>query len=78
MIKTNEQRLETIQRICTQDIGTVQSVALKLKGKTWVCTLKMMPGQYFECVSVSDSDSTEAVKGLKNRLKKIIKRYNHV
>ena len=78
MIKTNEQRLATIQKICTQDIGTVQSVSLKLKGKTWTCTLKMAPDQYFESISVSDNDPTEAVKGLKNRLKRIIKRYHSI
>jgi len=77
-IKTNETRLERIQEIASNQIGSVRSVSLKLKGVLWTCTLKMQPGEHFEQIAVSDEDSSEAVKGLKNRLKKIIKRYNQV
>ena len=76
--KTNETRLEKIQEIALIQIGSVRSVSLKLKGSVWTCTLKMEPGEHFEYIAVSDEDATEAVRGTKNRLKKIIKRYNHV
>jgi len=76
--KTNETRLERIQEIASKQIGSVRSVSLKLKGVLWICTLKMQLGEHFEQIAVSDEDPTEAVRGTKNRLKKIIKRYGAV
>jgi hypothetical protein len=77
-IKTNEDRLERIQQLAKDNIGPVRSVSLSLKGNSYRCILKMASDEYFECIAVTEATSTEACKGLKKRLKKIIKRYNTV
>ncbi len=76
--KTNADRLIRIRDICEEDLGSVRGVYLKLKGNVWQCTLKMEKGEYLEEISVSDIDATAAIKGLKNRLKRIVKRYNTI
>lgn len=77
-MKTNEDRMKRIQQLAEDHIGSVQSVSLKLKGKSWRCVLKMHGDYHFECIAVTEPFSDEACKGLKKRLKKIIRRYNLV
>jgi len=76
--KTNADRMIRIRDLCESNLGDVRGVYLKLRGNVWCATLKMTEGGFFEEISVSDLEATEAVKGLKNRLKKIIKRYNTI
>jgi len=76
--KTNEDRMIRIQQIAEYDIGSVRSVSLKLKGNSWRCVLKMQDGSHFDCIAVTDDSAVEACRGVKKRLKKIIKRYSIV
>ena len=76
--KTNEDRMIRIQQIAQDHIGSVRSVSLKLKGSSWRCVLKMQDGSHFDCIAVTDDSSIEACRGVKKRLKKIIKRYGVV
>jgi len=77
-IKTNEDRMIRIQHIAQEAIGSVRSVSLKLKGNSWRCVLKMQDGSHFDCIAVTDDSAIEACRGVKTRLKKIIKRYEFV
>ena len=77
-IKTNEDRLKRIQQLTEDNIGTVRSVSLKLKGNAWTCSLKMEPGQHFDIIANVDDDPTTACRMVKKRLKKIISRYHNI
>ena len=76
--KTNEDRMIRIQQLCLDNVGSVRSVSLKLKGKSWRCVLKMEKGQHFDEIAVTDMTAEAACKGLKKRIKKIINRYGAV
>jgi glycerol-3-phosphate cytidylyltransferase-like family protein len=76
--KTNEDRLVRIQQLCEENIGSVRSVSLKLKGNAWTCALKMVPDSHFDIIASTDDDPTVACKMVKKRLKKIINRYQNI
>jgi len=78
MKKSNEDRLKRIYQLAEDNIGTVRSVSLKLKGNAWTCALKMDPDQHFDIIASVDDDPTVACKMVKKRLKKIISRYHNI
>ena len=77
--KTNSDRMKTIQRICFQDIGACKAVCVKLIGlDRWSCKVKFGEEVNIHDVEEFGYSSTEAIKKMKKRIKKIVKRYNMV
>jgi len=79
MKKTNEDRVIRVVELAEEHFGEreVEFVGLKYEAeyKIWVAKLKL---NNFQSIYESAENSTEAIKKLKNRLKRIIKRYNIV
>jgi len=75
--KTDSDRIEEVYKLCKGHFGDVQFVGLKLHNKIgWIAKAQL--GDDFENLTADGQTSTEAIKKLRNRVKKIIKRYNGV
>ena len=75
--KTNTQRVEELYKICEEHFGDVRFVGLKYHTKIgWVA--KVQFEAEFENLTAYGDNATDALKKLKQRVKKIIKRYNKV
>jgi len=79
--KTNTQRIQRIYQLCEDHFGngTVRFVGIKFEPAVgFVAKVKFYDqAQQLSIVESADC-STEALRKLKNRIKKIIKRYNGV
>jgi hypothetical protein len=75
--KTNTDRIKRIYDLCEEHFGDVRFVGIKYQKKIgWVAKAQFDDG--FENLTADGETSVEALRNLKNRVKKIIKRYNAV
>ena len=75
--KTNSDRIKRIYELCDEHFGDIRFVGVKYHKKIgWVA--KAQFNDDFENLTADGETSTEALRKLKNRVKKIIKRYNVV
>jgi hypothetical protein len=75
--KTNTDRIMRIYDLCEEHFGDVRFVGVKYHKKIgWIAKAQFDEG--FENLTADGETSTAALKNLKNRVKKIIKRYNKV
>lgn len=75
--KTNTDRIKRIYELCEEHFGNVRFVGIKYQKKIgWVAKVQFDDG--FENLTADGESSVEALRNLKNRVKKIIKRYNAV
>ena len=75
--KTNTDRIKRIYNLCEEHFGDVRFVGIKYQKKIgWVA--KAQFDDSFENLTADGKTSVEALRNLKNRVKKIIKRYNAV
>jgi len=75
--KTDADRIKEIYKLAKAHFGDVQFVGVKYHNKIgWIAKAQL--GDSFENLTADGATSTEALKKLRNRVKKIIKRYNAV
>ncbi|PLY16343.1 hypothetical protein CVO_09575 [Sulfurimonas sp. CVO] len=75
--KTNSDRIKRIYQLCEDHFGGVRFVGVKFHKKIgWIAKVQFDDG--FESLTADGETSVEALRKLKNRVKKIIKRYNAV
>ena len=75
--KTDADRIKEIYKLAKAHFGDVQFVGVKYHNKIgWIAKAQL--GDSFENLTADGETSTEALKKLRNRVKKIIKRYNAV
>ena len=75
--KTDADRIKEIYKLVKGHFGDVQFVGVKYHNKIgWIAKAQL--GYSFENLTADGATSTEALKKLRNRVKKIIKRYNAV
>jgi hypothetical protein len=75
--KTDADRIKEVYKLCKGHFGDVQFVGIKYHNKIgWIAKAQL--GNDFENLTADGATSTEAIKKLRNRVKKIIKRYNAV
>ena len=75
--KTNTDRIKRIYDLCEEHFGDVRFVGIKYQKKIgWVAKAQFEEGM--ENLTADGETSVEALRNLKNRVKKIIKRYNGV
>ena len=74
--KTDEERIEAIYKLAKDHFGDIRFVGIKYQSKIgWLAKIKF---NEFESLIDSGETSTDALRNLKKRVKKIIKRYNTV
>ncbi len=77
--KTNSDRILRIHQLCQDNFGDVRFVGVKYHTAIgWVAKVQFEDNIYFGNLTADGDDSTDALRKLKNRVKKIIKRYNAV
>lgn len=75
--KTTADRIKQIYDLCKEHFGDVRFVGIKYHDKLgWIA--KAQFNGDFENLTAEGKDITDALRNLKNRIKKIIKRYNEV
>lgn len=75
--KTNSERIKRIYDLCEEHFGGIRFVGIKYhKQIGWIAKAQFEDG--FENLTADGETSVEALRSLKNRVKKIIKRYNGV
>ena len=75
--KTDADRIEEVYALCKGHFGDVQFVGIKYHNMIgWIAKAQL--GEGFENLTADGETSTDALRKLKNRVKKIIKRYNGV
>ncbi|MDD3506495.1 MAG: hypothetical protein PHX65_08125 [Sulfurimonas sp.] len=75
--KTNADRIKRIYQLCEDHFGGIVFVGVKFHKKIGWIAKAQFDGS-FENLTADGETSTEALRKLKNRVKKIIKRYNSV
>ena len=77
--KSNSDRILRIHELCQEHFGAVRFVGVKYHTKIgWVAKVQFEDDVYFGNLTADGKDATDALRNLKNRVKKIIKRYNVV
>jgi endonuclease V-like protein UPF0215 family len=79
--KTNAERITRILELCEENFGkgSVRFVGVKFMRQIgWVAKVQFEDDIYFGNLTADGNDDTDALRKLKNRVKKIIKRYNTV
>ncbi|MEA2110745.1 MAG: hypothetical protein U9P71_01725 [Campylobacterota bacterium] len=77
--KTDSDRIMRITELCEEHFGQVRFVGVKYHSTIgWVAKVQFDDSVYFENLTADGKDSTDALRKLKNRVKKIINRYNTV
>lgn len=75
--KTDSDRIIEIYELCTDHFGDVRFVGVKYHNKIgWMAKAQL--GDDFENLTADGPTSTESLRKLRNRVKKIMKRYNGV
>ena len=75
--KTDSDRIKEIYKLSKGHFGDVQFVGIKFHNKIgWIAKAQL--GNDFENLTADGKTSTDALKKLRDRVKKIIKRYNKV
>ncbi len=75
--KTNTQRIKRIYDLCEEHFGDIRFVGIKYHKKIGWIAKAQFDGD-FDNLTADGETSVEALRNLKNRVKKIIKRYNKV
>jgi len=77
--KTNAERILRIVQLCEEYFGNVRFVGVKYHKKIgWVAKVQFEDNNDIGNLTADGDDDTDALRNLKNRVKKIIKRYNTV
>lgn len=77
--KTNSDRIMRIHQLCQEYFGDVRFVGVKFHSKIgWVAKVQFEDNSDIGNLTADGDDATDALRNLKNRVKKIIKRYNTV
>lgn len=77
--KTNSDRIMRIYELCEENFGYVRFVGVKYHSKIgWVAKVQFDDQDDIGNLTADGDDATDALRKLKNRVKKIIKRYNTV
>lgn len=77
--KTNSDRILRIHALCEQHFGEVLFVGVKFHSKIgWVAKAQFSDDNDFGNLTADGENATDALRQLKNRIKKIIKRYSQV
>lgn len=77
--KTDSDRIIRIYQLCEEHFGNVRFVGVKYhKQIGWVAKVQFEDNINFGNLTADGDNSTDALRNLKNRVKKIIKRYNVV
>ena len=75
--KTDADRIREIYKLAKGHFGDVQFVGIKYHNKIgWMAKAQL--GEDFENLTADGKTSTDALRNLRGRVKKIIKRYNGV
>ena len=75
--KLDGDRIREIYRLCKGHFGDVRFVGIKYHNKIgWIAKAQL--GDDFENLTADGKSSTDALRNLRARVKKIIKRYNGV
>jgi len=75
--KIDADRIREIYKLCKAHFGDVQFVGIKYHTKIgWMAKAQL--GDDFENLTADGKSSTDALRNLRARVKKIIKRYNGV
>ncbi|WP_457749146.1 hypothetical protein [Sulfurimonas sp.] len=75
--KTDSDRIKEIYKLCKSHFGDVRFVGVKYHNKIgWIAKAQL--GDEFENLTADGKTSTDALRKLRNRVKKIIRRYNEV
>ena len=70
-------RIREIYKLCRNHFGDIKFVGIKYHNKIgWMAKAQL--GDDFENLSADGKSSTDALRNLRSRVKKIIKRYNGV
>jgi hypothetical protein len=73
--KQDSDRIKEIYKMCKGHFGDVQFIGIKYHNKIgWIAKAQLGVG--FENLIADGKTSTDALRNLRNRIKKIIKRYN--
>jgi len=77
--KSDSDRIKRIHELCQEHFGSVRFVGVKYHTKIgWVAKVQFEDDVYFGNLTADGENATDALRNLKNRVKKIIKRYNVV
>jgi hypothetical protein len=75
--KMDSDRIREIYKLCKGHFGDVRFVGIKYHNKIgWMAKAQL--GDDFENLTADGKTSTDALRKLRDRVKKIIKRYNKV
>ncbi|ADN10196.1 hypothetical protein [Sulfurimonas autotrophica] len=75
--KTDSDRIKEIYKLCKSHFGDVRFVGVKYHNRIgWIAKAQL--GDEFENLTADGKTSTDALRKLRNRVKKIIRRYNEV
>jgi len=75
--KMDSDRIREIYKLCRNHFGDIKFVGIKYHNKIgWMAKAQL--GDDFENLSADGKSSTDALRNLRSRVKKIIKRYNGV
>ena len=75
--KSLDERIKQVYDLATEHFGDCRFVGIKYHNKMgWIA--KVQFNGDFENLVAEGKDATDAIKNLRNRVKKIIKRYNGV
>jgi len=75
--KTDSDRIKEIYKLCKGHFGDVRFVGVKYHNKIgWIAKAQL--GDDFENLTSDGKNSTDALRKLRSRVKKIIRRYNEV
>ena len=75
--KTDSDRIQEIYKLCKSHFGDVRFVGVKYHNKIgWIAKAQL--GDEFENLTADGKTSTDSLRKLRNRVKKIIRRYNKV
>ena len=76
--KMDSDRIKEIYRLCKGHFGEATFIGIKYHKKLGWIAKAQLENEDFGNLTADGETSTEALRNLKNRVKKIIKRYNAV
>lgn len=77
--KTNSDRIIRLHQLCEEHFGAVRFVGVKYHTKIgWVAKVQFEEDVDFGNLTADGENATDALRKLKKRVEKIIKRYNVV
>jgi len=78
-IKTNEYRILRIKSLSENNFGNVKSVGIKYQNNIgWIATVQFNKDSNIDYLAEDSDNPTEALRKLKNRIKRIINRYHNI